>query len=123
MENGYYIKTGCSREVSPQEDDWFYTRCASLARKIYLRPCLGVGTLQHIFGKQGRFGNKRKHHTKGSGKVIRYALHQLEAADLLMKLNDKRNKNVSQEIKNSDETFFPRVVTYEGQKILNEIAK
>ena len=51
MENGHYIKTGCSRDVSPQDEDWFYTRCAALARKIFLRPCLGVGTLQHIFGK------------------------------------------------------------------------
>ena len=65
----------------------------------------------------------RKHHTKGSGKVIRYALHQLEQADFLMKLNDKRNKNVPNEIKKSDDTFYPRVVSYEGQKVLNEIAK
>jgi len=41
----------------------------------YLRHCLGVGTLQHIFKKQIRFGNKRKHHTKGSGNIIRYSLH------------------------------------------------
>ena len=40
-----------------------------------------------------------------------------------MKLNDKRNKNASPEIRDSEETAFARVVTFEGQKELNEIAK
>lgn len=51
MENGHYIKTGTTREIAPHSEDWFYTRSAALARKIFLRPCLGVKTLQHIFGK------------------------------------------------------------------------
>ena len=45
MENHYFIKTGFSREVSPQDEDWFYTRTAALARKIYLRPGLGIKNL------------------------------------------------------------------------------
>lgn len=45
MENGFYIKTGASREIAPNNEDWFYTRVAALARKVYLRPCLGVRTL------------------------------------------------------------------------------
>ena len=69
-----YLKTGYSREISPHDEDWFYTRAAALARKMYLRPGLGVGALRHIFGKNGRNGHRRNHHTKGSGKVIRYAL-------------------------------------------------
>ena len=45
IDNHYFIKTGFSREISPNDDDWFYTRAAALARKMYLRPSLGVGTL------------------------------------------------------------------------------
>ena len=44
MENGYYIKTGASREISPHSEDWFYIRCAALARRIFLKPCVGVKT-------------------------------------------------------------------------------
>lgn len=51
MENGHYVKTGTTREIAPHDENWFYTRCAALARKMFLRPCLGVKTLQHIFGK------------------------------------------------------------------------
>lgn len=40
-----------------------------------------------------------------------------------MKLNDKRNKNASPDIKDSEESCFARIVTFEGQKELNEIAK
>ena len=74
LENGHYVKTGSSREIAPNNEDWFYIRCAALARRLYLKPCVGVKTLQHIFGKRGRFGNKKKHHTQGSGKIIRYGL-------------------------------------------------
>ena len=45
MEKGHYIKTGTTREISPQDEDWFYVRSAALARKVFLRPCLGVRTL------------------------------------------------------------------------------
>lgn len=40
-----------------------------------------------------------------------------------MRLNDKRNKNTIAEIRESEDTDFARIVTYEGQKELNEIAK
>lgn len=40
-----------------------------------------------------------------------------------MKLNDKRNKNVGAHILENEETTFARVITFEGQKELNEIAK
>lgn len=40
-----------------------------------------------------------------------------------MKLNDKRNKNASSEIRDSEDITFARIITFEGQKELNEIAK
>ena len=49
-----YIKTGFSKEVSPQNPDWFYIRTAALARKIFLKPQSGVGRLKAIFGDQKR---------------------------------------------------------------------
>ena len=40
-----------------------------------------------------------------------------------MSYNDKRNKHISSDITESEDTNFPRVVTPQGQKELNEIAK
>ena len=58
----------------------------------------------------------------GSGKVIRYALQQLEAADVLMRLSDKRNKSY-QSVPDKKAKLLPRIITPEGHKELNEIAK
>lgn len=123
MKNYFILKTGHSREISPVDQDWFYVRTAALARKLFLRPGLGVGTLQHIYGKKGNNGHRRKHHTKGSGKIIRYALQQLSEANILMKKNDKRNKSILPHLHEEDSACLPRIVTPEGQKELNEIAK
>lgn len=105
------IKTGVGRQLSPYDKDWFYTRVASVARKIYLRPHLGVKTLQHIYGTKQNFGYAKYHHSKGSGKIIRLALHQLEKLGYLQKDSELDLK------KNS------RLVTSEGQKEFNNIAK
>lgn len=118
-----YIKTGFSKEVSPHNPDWFYIRTAALARKLFLKPQSGVGRLKAIFGDQKRQGQGRNHHVEGSGKVIRYALQQLEKANILMKLNDKRNKNASKLVKELDGVTFARVITFDGQRVMNEVAK
>ncbi len=120
IENHYFLKTGFSREVGPQDEDWYYVRCAALARKLYLRPGLGVRNLQHIFGKKKRFGVAKDHHSKGSGKVIRHALNQLMEANVLMRFNDKRNNTFEGD--NHHDKLYPKIVSPEGQKELNEIA-
>ena len=40
-----------------------------------------------------------------------------------MKYNDKRNKNASKEVISNVDHSFARVITFEGQKIMNNIAK
>ena len=69
-----FVKTGKGKEIAPIDADWLYIRCASVARKIYLRGHLGVGTMQHIYGAKQRFGVRRNHHESASGKIIRYCL-------------------------------------------------
>ncbi len=51
-----YAKTSIANELAPQDDDWIYIRAAALARKIYIRPHTGVGTLKHLFGGKKRNG-------------------------------------------------------------------
>ena len=44
------VKTSSSKELSPYDEDWYYVRCASVARHIYVRSPVGVGALKKIFG-------------------------------------------------------------------------
>lgn len=57
--------------------DWYYTRAASIARKIYLNSGLGVGALARWYGKATRNGGKPSHHHYASRAVIRHALIQV----------------------------------------------
>jgi len=105
-----YVKTGVGRELPPSDSDWLYIRIAALARKVYLRNHIGVGTLKHIYGGKKRFGVRRPHHITGSGKIIRWGLQQLEKLDIVKK--DKK----------SEMKKFSRVITEPGQRDLNRIA-
>lgn len=98
-------------------------RTASILRKIYLRPGIGVGRMRHMYGGRDNRGNVREHHFKGAGKNIRTILQSLQEADLVMRLNDKRNKSYGRYLPEGDEELFTRVVTPEGQRSANEIAK
>lgn len=40
-----------------------------------------------------------------------------------MKLNDKRNKNASKLVRQLETMSFARVITFDGQRIMNEVAK
>ena len=121
LSNGYFIKTGVGKEVAPHSEDWFYMRAAAVARRLYLKPGLGVGNLRHQFGKNKRNGHRANKHSKGSGKVIRYTIQQLQDADVLMAYNDKRNTSVQGGL--VEAPGLPRIVTPAGQKEMNEIAK
>ena len=115
------IKTGHAQEVTPENEDWFFVRCAALARTLYLRPERGVGSLRHIYGRKHKPGLTKRHHEPGSGKVIRFALQQLQGANILMAYNDKRNKGFKAD--GDTETKYPRIVTPEGHQDMNKIAK
>ncbi|DAD49425.1 TPA_asm: hypothetical protein HUJ06_031977 [Nelumbo nucifera] len=42
------VKTATFKELAPYGPDWYYTRAASMARKIYLRQGIGVGVLERF---------------------------------------------------------------------------
>lgn len=94
---------------------------ASLARKIYLRPQIGVGRLRHIYGGKKNYGSANEHHAQAAGKIIREGLKELERVGIVMRYNDKRNNLVEQP--EGDAKFFARVISPDGAKELNNIAK
>ncbi len=100
------VKTGAHVQRPPQNPDWWYIRCASLLRKIYVHGPVGVERLRAEYGGRKDYGVRPEHAAKASGAIIRKALQQLEAAGLV-------------------ETFKTRGrrVTKKGRKLLEEMAE
>merc|ERR1712205_224691 len=69
------VKTGTLKELAPYDEDWFYVRAASVARKVYLRKGTGVGALKKLVRRlirhpcrylQGSFRHRlRRDHPQG----------------------------------------------------------
>ena len=45
-----YVKTGSHVEKIPQNRDWWYIRCASIVRKVYLHGPIGTSDLRSMYG-------------------------------------------------------------------------
>ncbi len=105
-----FVKTGHSRERHPLNKDWWYIRAASILRKLYInsKP-IGVNRLRKVYGGKKNRGYKPDKPCKGSGKIIRVILQQLEKSGLIKKGEKGVHKG--------------RVISPEGQKFLNRISK
>ncbi len=103
-----YAKTGVSRERVPDSPDWWYMRAASVLRRIYLDGPVGVTRLRSYYGGLHRRGHKPAHFAKGGGKILRIILQDLEKAGYVQK---------------ADKPKSGRVVTNDGKRFLNSIAK
>ncbi len=79
------VKTGSHAERPPQNSDWWFTRAASLLRKLYLHGPVGLGDLERAYGGTKALGFSPKHHRDAGGSAIRKALQQLEQAELVTK--------------------------------------
>jgi small subunit ribosomal protein S19e len=81
-----FVKTGAQveRKVSNPQEFW-YMRCASLLRRIYLEKGIGVGRLRTWYGGRKCYGTSLEHHVDAGGKIIREALKQLESAGFIKK--------------------------------------
>ena len=99
-----YVKTGAHAEKIPQNRDWWYTRCASLVRKVYLHGPIGISDLKSYYGGRKRIGYNLDHHKDAGGAVIRNALQQLEASGYV----EKKGKG--------------RIISKEGMKRVDRLA-
>ena len=100
-----YVKTGVCKERAPDNEDWWFVRSASVLRKIYTDGPVGVNSLRVYYGGRHRRGHKPSHFAKGSGKIIRVILQDLEGAGFIKK--EKKGRSA----------------TSQGQKFLDNIAK
>ncbi len=100
-----FVKTGSHADRPPHEKDWWYTRCASILRKIYLRGPIGINDLRKEFGGGKPVGYGAAHHRDAGGAIIRNAIHGLEKLGYVEKVEKKG-----------------RVVTKQGMQKLDRLA-
>merc|ERR1712011_69633 len=79
------VKTNVAKELAPYDEDWYYTRLASMARHIYVRSPVGVSTVCKIYGVRRNNGSSPSHWRAGSGTIARKALQTLESLKLVEK--------------------------------------
>ena len=84
------VKTGVHKERKPENADWWYVRCASIIRRVYMDGPVGVMSLRTFYGGKKDRGVTPEVFRKGSGAIIRTALHQLEDAGLVEKVEGGR---------------------------------
>ncbi len=78
-----YVKTASFKQHAPRDQDWWYVRCASLLRKVYIKGPIGTSHLRKEYGGLRRGSNRPEKSTKASGSIIRKALKQLEGEGLI----------------------------------------
>lgn len=100
-----FVKTGPHAEKSPMDPDWWYMRCASILRKIYIRKSIGVERLRAEYGGKRDRGSKPYRAVRGSGSIVRKALQQLEEAGYVTRIKGKG-----------------RVITPKGQSFVDNLA-
>ena len=84
---GQFAKTGASRELPPEQDDFYAVRAASLLRKVAVDGPVGIERLATEYG--GSKGGSNRYQVApakradGSRNVIRTILQDLEEEDLV----------------------------------------
>ncbi|MGE0015348.1 MAG: 30S ribosomal protein S19e [Candidatus Methanomethylophilaceae archaeon] len=89
-----YVKTGRHTEKAPMQEDWWYTRSASILRKLYVKGPMGSSRLAAEYGGFSDKGSMPNRAVKGSRNIARKCMMQLEAAGLLVS-KDKQGRAIS----------------------------
>ncbi|PWB85307.1 30S ribosomal protein S19e [Methanobrevibacter thaueri] len=99
-----FVRTGVHKERKPENPDWWFVRAASIIRRVYIDGPVGVESLRTFYGGKKDRGVRPEKFMKGSGSIIRTALHQLEDAGYVEKVEGGR------------------VVTPQGRSFLDKIS-
>jgi small subunit ribosomal protein S19e len=100
-----FAKTGVYAQRPPDDPDWWFIRCSSILRKIYVKGPIGIEKLRSEYGGRLDRGAKPEHTRKGSGAIVRKAMQQLQTAGLVKPL---RNEG--------------KIVTNEGRRLLDRLS-
>ncbi|MFC1648390.1 30S ribosomal protein S19e [Nanoarchaeota archaeon] len=104
-----FVKTGAHKDRPPVQVDWWHLRAASVLRQVHLKGPIGVSKLRFKYGGKKNRGMKPERFQKGSGKIIRTMLQQLEDAKLIKQDQKGVHKG--------------RVLTSQGKSLLFTVSK
>lgn len=104
-----YVKTGAHKERPPEDRDWWYQRAAAILRSVYILGPVGTSKLRTKYGGKKNRGFKPEKFYRGSGKIIRMILQQLEQEQLIVQQQKGVHKG--------------RVITPKGKKFLDGLVK
>lgn len=99
------VKSGCHVERPPQDENFWYMRCASILRQAYVNSKVGTSKLRRHYGGRKNRGVMPEKHCPAGGSTIRKAMQELERAGLLEKQKTGR------------------VLTAKGRQFLDKVAK
>ena len=88
-----FVKTGVSRERAPQEKEWYYSRMASILRRLYVDGPKGIESLRTYYGGRKNRGVRPHKVYKASGKIIRSCLQQLDSLGFTKK--EKKGRTIT----------------------------
>jgi len=104
-----FVKTSRARDRPPVQKDWWYSRAASILRKLDILGPIGTNKLKRKYGGRKNRGHKPEKFFKGSGKIIRTILNQLEQAGLAKQTETKGHKG--------------RILTKKGKSFIDKATK
>ncbi len=121
-EENVFSRTGVDKENPPTDKNWWYIRCASILRKIYINNVIGVEHLKAEYGGRRDRGSKPYKARSGSGTVVRRAIQQLEKAGYITKIKGKGRTltskgrsfldNTSKEVMKEVGEYYPELKKY-----------
>ena len=103
------------KELEPSNPDWYFVRMAAVARKVYLRPRIGVGALAHWFGGPKNRGAAPQRFQKAAKGLLRSVLTQLDKNGLI--------ETVVMENADGKKVSAGRTITAKGQGELDRVAR
>lgn len=117
-----FVKTSISRENPPGDKNWWYIRCASILRKIYIKHSIGIEHLRNEYGGKQDRGSKPYKARGGSGSIVRHALNQLEKVGFVTKIKGRGRvltpegrsflDNTSHEVMKKVVEYYPKLKKY-----------
>jgi small subunit ribosomal protein S19e len=120
-----FAKTGQHVEKQPQDPDWWYTRTASILRKVYIHGPIGIEKLRSDYGGRKGFSVRPNHASKAGGSNIRKILQQLETAGLIQTMRPQGRKmspkgrrllqEISEDLSKDLVKTIPELRKYQGE--------
>ncbi|MCD6229275.1 MAG: 30S ribosomal protein S19e [Candidatus Diapherotrites archaeon] len=98
-----FVKTSPHSTRAPEKEDWWFTRAASILRKIYISGPIGTSSLKSVYGGKTNRGAKPEKKGKASGNAIRKIMQGFESVGFV-------------------ENKTGRIITAKGKSFLDKIA-